>query len=420
MSGGIAPGDRKLERLLGRCESGVSGGIVTWRIDRFSRSAADTLQAVKRLQACGSRLVGVDDSVDTDSPGGKLILTVLAGLAESQLDAARENWRTARREASKRGVYLTGHTPTGYVRGDDGGLVPDPAAAATLEAAFRLRADGGSFQEVADLLADARVLPAAGVRKDGVTRTHWSREGARQLLRNPLYKGEPHGSNVGAAISGIVKPELWAAANYPTRAYARGNGRTRALLVGLAVCGGCGHALHATGRGPSYSCRGSFASGKCPARAVAQCSRADDYVLFLLQQPEVQEQISSSVGSSEARYISARDAVAQAASELEAFVVTGSVIADEKLFVRGIEARQAALDEARRTLYELDDPGVPEGIEVIYVGGKPLLLEGWDEMGIDRQRRHLRGLISKVVIRRADPAHRKHQPIEERVEVLWR
>ena len=150
VSGGRAPEERKLEKLLKRCESGASAGIITWRIDRFSRSAADTLQAVKRLQACGARLVGVDDGVDTDSPGGKLILTVLAGLAEAQLDQASENWRTARREASKRGVYLTGHPPTGYERilderGSPLGIAPDPAVAPAIKAAFRLARTGARF-----------------------------------------------------------------------------------------------------------------------------------------------------------------------------------------------------------------------------------------------------------------------------------
>jgi DNA invertase Pin-like site-specific DNA recombinase len=419
VSGGRAPSERKLETLLKRCESGASGGIVCWRVDRFSRSAADTLAAVKRLQACGARLVGVDDGMDSAAPGGKLVLTVLAGLAEAQLDQASENWRTARREASKRGVYLTGHPPTGYARGEDGSLIADADSAAVILEAYRLRANGGSYQDVADLLANSGVLPAAGVRKDGVQRTSWSREGARQLLRNPLYRGEPRGSNAEASVEAIVSPELWAAANFTTRSYAKGSGRTRALLIGLAVCGGCGHAVHATGDGPSYTCRGKFASGPCPARVVASCARVDDYVLFMLQQPEVQEQISDGAANVEARYIAARDAVQLAEAELEAFVLSASAV-ERELFTRGVEVRQTALDEARRTFYELDDPGVPEGVPVVYFGDQPLLLEGWDEMGIDRQRQHLRRLIKRVVIHRADPTRRKHQPIWERIEVTWR
>ena len=425
VSGATAPEERQLERLLKRCESGASRGIVTWRIDRFSRSAADTLQAVKRLQACGARLVGVDDGVDTNTQGGKLILTVLAGLAEQQLDQASENWRTARREASKRGVYLTGRPPTGYEvvldeRGNKVGLAPNTEVAPVIERAFRLRADGGSFQQVSDLLSDAGVLPLAGPHKNRPPRTRWSREGARQLLANPLYKGEPRGSNSEATVERIVSPELWAAANRQSRSYPKGNGRTRALLLGLAKCGGCDHAMHATGDTPlTYSCRGKFASGNCSARAFAKCDRVDEYVLFLLQQPEVQELISDSASDSEARYLAARQAVERAEAELEAFVLSASAV-ERELFAKGLEARQAALEEARTALYAQDDPGVPEGVDVLAFDEGPVLLEEWDEMGIDRQRRHLRRYIERVVIHRADPKRRKHQPIAERVEVVWR
>ncbi len=64
---------------------------------------------------------------------------------------------------------------------------------------------------------------------------------------------------------------------------------------------------------------------------------------------------------------------------------------------------------------------MPEGVDVLtFDDAPPILLETWDEMGLDRQRRHLRRYISRVVIHRADPARRKHQPISERVEVVWR
>jgi glyoxylate reductase len=49
ISGGRAPEARQLEKLLLRCEQGASQGIVCWRVDRFSRDAADTLAAVRRL-----------------------------------------------------------------------------------------------------------------------------------------------------------------------------------------------------------------------------------------------------------------------------------------------------------------------------------------------------------------------------------
>ena len=409
VSGGSAPEERKLEKLLRRCEQGVSSGIVTWRVDRFSRSAADTLMAVKRLQACGARLVGVDDGVDTDSPGGKLILTVLAGLAESQLDTARENWRVARAEAAGRGVYLSGHLPTGFTRGESGGLAADPESAEVIAEAFKRRAAGESFTAVSDFLSESGVLPRAGGRG---TRTRWSREGARQLLRNPVYCGRPEGANAGASVAAIVSPAEWRAAQIPTRAYASGSGRTRALLVGLAKCGGCGHALHAQGRGPSYACRGRFASGLCPARAVASVKRVDDFVVTEFAAHE-----SEAPGPSlETAWLAAKAAMEAAEAELDAWVTDTSL--RERLgarFAKGIDARVVELEKAQRAFYDVPDPQIPADATI--VAGHVYELFG---ESIDRDREILRRSITAVTVHRADPARRKWQAIEERVEIAWR
>jgi site-specific DNA recombinase len=420
VSGGIAPEARKLERLLRRCEQGLSRGIVTWRLDRFSRSASDTLAAAKRLKDSGARLVGIDDGVDTARAGGQLVLTVMAGLAEEQRDQARENWRTARREASKRGVYLTGHPPTGFVRSESGGLVPDPATAPEIAEAYKLRAAGASFQAVADYLTERGALPRAGARKNGAARMSWSREGVRQLLQNPVYAGKPRGSNGEAVIEPVVSTDLWGAAQIQARAYPTGSGRTKVLLTGLIRCGGCGHALHAMGRGPSYSCRGHYASGACPSRAVASAARTDAFVEDLFWRTLEAGEVQAIDEGMQARYLEARASVENAEIELDAWVQDVSLrttLGDER-FRRGIEARQEALDNARRTLADTPDPGIPADATIVYVNGTPAVYPDWET---PEQRRALMSrYISHILLHRADPARRKWQPIEERVEIVWR
>jgi DNA invertase Pin-like site-specific DNA recombinase len=421
ISGGSAPETRRLETLLVRCEKGASQGIVCWRVDRFSRDAADTLAAVRRLRDSGARLVGVDDGVDSASPGGKLVLTVMAGLAEEQLDRVRESWRVARAEAAKRGVYLAGHAPTGYVRGENGSLVPNPEVAPVIAEAFARRAAGASFTEVADFLSDSGVLPRAGLRKNGGTRSRWSREGARQLLRNPVYSGKPRESNSAATVEAIVSPQQWRAAQIPVRVYSAGNGRTQALLVGLIKCGGCGHALHAVGRGPSYSCRGKFASGVCTARANASVARVDAYVEDLFWRTLESGEAPVSDAAAQTRFLEAREAAEKAEAELDAWVEDASMrelLGDAK-YRRGIEARQEALDTALRTLWETPDPGIPDDALIVSLTGKPTVHPDWEGKTIAERRAFLRRYLEQVTLHRADPTRRKWQPIEERVELRW-
>jgi DNA invertase Pin-like site-specific DNA recombinase len=71
-----------------RVESGESQGIIAYKLSRFGRGAPETLQAVERIRNARGRPVTVEDGVDSAKPGGRLLLTVLAGLAVEGAGAA--------------------------------------------------------------------------------------------------------------------------------------------------------------------------------------------------------------------------------------------------------------------------------------------------------------------------------------------
>src|SRR6266516_1951844 len=95
VSGAKPMDERELGKLLERVESGESEGIVAFKLSRFGRGALETLQAVERIRNVGGRLVTVEDGVDSATPGGRLLLTVLAGLAEEELEQRRSGWAAA-------------------------------------------------------------------------------------------------------------------------------------------------------------------------------------------------------------------------------------------------------------------------------------------------------------------------------------
>src|SRR6266540_6572951 len=127
VSGAKPVDNRELGRLLRRVEAGESRGIIAYKLSRFGRGALETLQAIERIKKVGGRLVTVEDGVDSAKPGGRLLLTVLAGLAEEELEQRRAGWSTARRQALERGVHV-GPTPIGYQRRGDGRLEEDERA----------------------------------------------------------------------------------------------------------------------------------------------------------------------------------------------------------------------------------------------------------------------------------------------------
>lgn len=95
----------QLEKAIGAL--GPSDTLVVTRLDRLARSTRDllnTLDAVAKKGAAFKSLV--DTWADTTTPHGRLLLTVLGGLAEFERELIRARTTEGRRRAVKAGVKL--------------------------------------------------------------------------------------------------------------------------------------------------------------------------------------------------------------------------------------------------------------------------------------------------------------------------
>ncbi|MGG3210955.1 recombinase family protein [Geobacillus stearothermophilus] len=82
--------------------------IVVTKLDRFARSTKDALSTIEYLNSKGVGLVILNmggDKVDTSTAIGKLMVTVLAGIAEFEADMIRERQLEGIALAKQRGVY---------------------------------------------------------------------------------------------------------------------------------------------------------------------------------------------------------------------------------------------------------------------------------------------------------------------------
>jgi DNA invertase Pin-like site-specific DNA recombinase len=96
---------QQLKRALDTLDEGDL--LVVTRLDRLARSTRDllnTLAAIAEKKA-GFRSLG-DAWADTTTPHGRLMLTVLAGLAEFERDLIRARTSEGRERAKARGVKL--------------------------------------------------------------------------------------------------------------------------------------------------------------------------------------------------------------------------------------------------------------------------------------------------------------------------
>jgi DNA invertase Pin-like site-specific DNA recombinase len=100
----------ELARLLDHLRA---GDVVTvTRLDRLARNTRDLLEIAERIQTMGAGLRSLAEPwADTSSPAGKMILTIMAGIAEFERSLIIERTRNGREAAKARGVKF-GPRPT--------------------------------------------------------------------------------------------------------------------------------------------------------------------------------------------------------------------------------------------------------------------------------------------------------------------
>ena len=398
--------DRGLGELLDRAERGSSGGVIVYRLNRFGRNMADTVEAVTRLKDAGKRLVLVDDGYDTGQPNGQVLLGVFAGLAEMQLDERRENWAASQREAIADGVHIA-RPPTGYRRsnGKRSGLERDPETAPAVRAAFEARARGATLGEVARALTEA-------------TNGRFSPSNTRYLLGNRVYLGTafgPRGEEKQEAHPPIVTRELFAAAQRKTRGNPKdGSLASQAMLAGIVTCASCGKRLAVKGRVGKgggrvafYCCTTRYTGGECDAPAIANVAHVDEHVEWLLANDE--NSALAGAQSAEVAYVEAREAVAAAEAKLEMWVDDdGADPATQKAMIGKCVK---ALEEARARLWDMDDPGLPADASLVE-------LDGHRYVYTTDVRRGVREAVGTMTLSKGEQGRRL--PIGGRVRVTWR
>jgi DNA invertase Pin-like site-specific DNA recombinase len=80
--------------------------VIVWRFDRFARSVSHLLRALETFRALGVEFVSLCEQVDTSTPMGKIVFTVLAAVAELERSIIVERARAGLRNARAKGKRL--------------------------------------------------------------------------------------------------------------------------------------------------------------------------------------------------------------------------------------------------------------------------------------------------------------------------
>jgi DNA invertase Pin-like site-specific DNA recombinase len=96
----------ELNRLMADAHKRHFDVVVVWRFDRLARSVSHLLRALETFSSLGIQFVSLSEQVDTSTPAGKMVFTVLGAVAELERSLIVERVRAGLRNARAKGKQL--------------------------------------------------------------------------------------------------------------------------------------------------------------------------------------------------------------------------------------------------------------------------------------------------------------------------
>ena len=137
----------ELERLMGGARQRAFDVVLVYRFDRFARGVRHLVSALDEFQALGVEFVSYSESLDTSTPMGRAMFSIIAALAELERNIVVERSAEGQRRARARGVH-----------------VGRPRRVVDVARVLELRAEGKSLRAVSRATGASRTVITRVVR----------------------------------------------------------------------------------------------------------------------------------------------------------------------------------------------------------------------------------------------------------------
>lgn len=232
----------QLKRLLEDVDKGLVDCIVAYKLDRISRSVRDFSNLTYDLEQKGVALVITTQHLDTSTPVGKVLVTLLSSFAEFERDMTITRIRDKTLALARQGNWNAGVPSYGYRLGEKRTLVIDEPAAAVVRRIFAMTAGGMSPSAIKKVLVREN-LPAPR----GKPASAWVTTRIREILQRRIYVGKIvcQGVEYQGKHEPIITEADWCAAHDAIRAPRRRRKVPPTVypLQGILICPDCGAPL---------------------------------------------------------------------------------------------------------------------------------------------------------------------------------
>lgn len=138
----------ELDRLMVGARQRAFDLVLVYRFDRFARGVRHLVTALDEFQALGIEFVSYSESLDTSTPMGRAMFSIVAALAELERDIIVERSVEGQRRARARGKH-----------------VGRPRRHVDAARVLRLRAEGRSLRAIARATGASRTVITRVVRE---------------------------------------------------------------------------------------------------------------------------------------------------------------------------------------------------------------------------------------------------------------
>jgi putative DNA-invertase from lambdoid prophage Rac len=97
-----------LDTLMADARLHKFDAVIVWKLDRFGRSLINCVAGIQELTAAGVRFIAMSQGLDTDTsnPTSRLLLHILAAVAEFERELIKERVSAGLKHAKAKGVRI--------------------------------------------------------------------------------------------------------------------------------------------------------------------------------------------------------------------------------------------------------------------------------------------------------------------------
>jgi site-specific DNA recombinase len=253
ISGKDIKGRPAMQRLVADVDKNKFQAVLVWKISRLSRNMLDTLVLLDTFEDYDVKFISYSENFDTSSPIGKLVVQLMASIAEMERNTLSENVKLGMTQRAKEGSW-NGGVVFGYdsIKKE---LVVNLKEAEIVQHIFTLYADGKGLKAIANHLNKAGYR----TKRD----RHFSINGIAQILDNPVYNGKirwlqvenwdkkrRRGKNANPIVAdgkheAIISDELWniVQARRQSKSFKQRQSHEPFLLSSILRCPDCGQGM---------------------------------------------------------------------------------------------------------------------------------------------------------------------------------